>query len=77
MKYNYEQRYVDISMSRYFKNILARFKHDDPKKPQYNPYQPPLRKYRTESQDTLPEDTTTKVHSGRIKIIQQVVDGVL
>ena len=54
LKRNDEQQYVDIVMSGYVKKILAQFKHDDPKRPQFSPYQPPLRKYTTESQETLP-----------------------
>ena len=77
LKWNYEKRYVDIFMPGYVKKILPRFKHEVPKRPQYSPYQPPPRKYGTESQETLPEDTTTKVNTERIKIVQKVIDGVL
>ena len=77
LKWNYEKRYVDISMPGYVKKILARFKHDEPSRPQYSPYQPPSRKYGTESQETMPQDITPKVNTERIKRIQQVVGGVL
>ena len=77
LKWNYEQQYVDISMPGYVKNMLARLKHELPKRPQYSPYQPPPRKYGTKSHNTLPEGTITKVNSERIKIVQQVIGGVL
>ena len=70
-------RYVDISMPGYVKKILVRFKHEVPKKTQYSSYQPPPRKYGKKSQETLPEDTTVKVNAERIKILQQVIGGVL
>ena len=50
LKRNYKKRYVDISMPGYVKKSLVRFKHEVPKRPQYSPYQPQLRKYGTESQ---------------------------
>ena len=40
LRWNYEQRYVDISMPGYVKKMLARFKHEEPNTPQYSPYQP-------------------------------------
>ena len=64
-------------MAGYVKRILARFKHEMPKRPQHSPYQPPPRKYGTESQETLPEDITSKVNPERVKVVQQVIGGVL
>ena len=64
-------------MPRYAKQVLARFKHEKPGKPQHSPYQPPPRKDGTESQETLPEDNAIKVNTEQVKIIQQVVGGVL
>ena len=56
---------------------LARFNHEEPKKPQYSLYQPLPCKYGNESQETIPEDTTTKANAEQIKIVQQVIGGVL
>ena len=39
LKWNYEKRYVDISMPEYIMQITAQFKHEVPRKPQYNLYQ--------------------------------------
>ena len=63
-------------MPGYVKKILAQSNHDDPKRPQYSPYQHLPRKYGTESYETRPQDTTVKVNAEQIKIIQQVVGGV-
>ena len=63
LNWNYEQQYMDISMPGYVKKMLVRFKHEMPKRPHYSTYQPLTRKYGTESQETLPEDTTAKVNA--------------
>ena len=64
-------------MPGYVKKILTQFKHDDPKRPQYSPCHPLPHKYGKESQETLPQDTTTKINAEGIKLIHQVVGEVL
>ena len=76
-KWNYEQRYVYISMPWYVAKMIACFKHEAPKQAQHRPYQPEPRKYGKESQDTIPIDDTYKVSEPRVKVIQQVVGGAL
>ena len=77
MEWNYEQWYVDISMLGYVRKILAQFKYEVPRKLRYIAYQPPLRKYGKKSREILPEDTTAEVNAERIKIVQQMIGGVL
>ena len=57
--------------------MIARFKHKASKQAQHIPYQPAPRKYGKYSQDTIPVDDTDKVSEPRVKVIQQVVGGVL
>ena len=58
LKWNYRERYVDISMLEYIKQILAKFNHKKPTKPQYSPYPVQPRKYGRASQEPMPEDET-------------------
>ena len=37
LKWNYQQRYVDISMPGYIQNVLSKFQHPMPHKPQDSP----------------------------------------
>ena len=64
-------------MPGYVKNILQRFQHAVPARKQDSPYRAPPRKYGTSAQDPLPEDTSDKINEKRVKIIQQVIGGVL
>ena len=45
MEWNYEQRYVGVSMPNYGKKKLIEYKHIAPKRAQYCPYQPDPIKY--------------------------------
>ena len=69
---------MDISMPGYIKHMLARFKHKVlMKRPQYSQCQPLPHRYWAGSKETLPVDTTANVNAERIKIVQQVISGVL
>ena len=77
LQWNYEKRYLDISMPGYVKKVLQRFKHSKPPKPQHSPYQPQPRKFGAAAQDPIDEDTTPTISDDRINVIQQVVGMVL
>ena len=64
-------------MPGYVKKILQRFQHAVPARQQDSPYRAPPRKYGAAAQDPLPEDTSDKINKKRVKIIQQVIGGVL
>ena len=55
LDWNYEERYLDISMPNYIKKVLQRFKHEKPTKPQHCPYKSQPRKFGTDAQDPIPE----------------------
>ena len=57
--------------------ILQCFQHAVPARKQDSPYRVPPRKYGTAAHDLLPEDTLDKINEKRVKIIQQVIGGVL
>jgi hypothetical protein len=40
LEWNYEQRYVDISMPGYVKKLLIKYKHPTPTKPVHTPWEP-------------------------------------
>jgi hypothetical protein len=48
-----------------------------PKRPQHSPHCAPPKKYGTAAHDLIPPDTTPPIDATRIKIVQQVIGGVL
>jgi len=77
LKWNYDERYLNISMSGYVAKVLQRFKHDKPRKPQHSPYQPQPRKFGAASQDPIDEDGSPKLDDKRVTRIQQIVGSIL
>ena len=70
-------RYLDISMGKYIPKLLAKFKHDRPKRSQHSPFRAPAKKYGTAAQDPLEPDTSNKISEIRKVRIQQVIGGLL
>ena len=77
LNWNYNERYVDISMPGYIDKVRQRFNHEMPPKPQHSPFQPQPRKFGTAAQDPIDEDTTPTVDEDQKRRIQQVVGMVL
>ena len=48
-----------------------------PRKPQHSPYGVAPKIYGAAAQDTIPEDDTAKIDEKRVKVVQQVIGGVL
>ena len=76
LDWNYEERYLDISMPGYVTKLLQRFEHETKRK-QYSPYPAQPRKFGTAAQEPLAEDTTMTVDEERKKRVQQIVGGLL
>ena len=64
-------------MPGYITNLLQKYKHKIPTKPQHCPYTPALKQYGTEAQALLPVDTSPKLFNDEIKEIQQIVGNML
>lgn len=77
LDWNYDEGYVDISMPGYITKLLARFKHEAPKKPQHSPHPHHPKKFGSDAQDPLPPDDTPRISQKRILRIQQVVGAAL
>jgi hypothetical protein len=77
LKWDYENRHVDISMSGYIKKKLQEYGHIMPKKLQTCPYSPEPKQFGTEAQAPLPADTTLKLDAKGIKRVQQIVGSIL
>jgi hypothetical protein len=73
----YEHRTLDISMPGYIIKLRTRFQHKKPTKPQHSPHHPPKKQYGKAAQDPIPPDTTPPIDAPRIKIIQEVIGGIL
>ena len=45
LEWNYEERWLDISMPGYIKKVLQKYKHETPPRPQHSPYVIAPKKY--------------------------------
>jgi hypothetical protein len=77
LDWNYNKRYVDISMAKYVGKQLLRYDHPHPEKPQHCPYSPNPIKYGKDNQETVPCDTSPKLDEKGKKRIQQIVGSFL
>ena len=77
LKWNYREKYVDISMPGYIKRALERFKHTATKKRQDQPFPCAPRKYGAAAQEPRPTDTAPSAGAAGIKRIQQLVGTIM
>ena len=77
LAWNYDERYLDISIPGYIDKVRKRFKHILPNRPQHSPYQPQPKKYGTVSQDPIDPDLTDPIGDTRKTKTQQLVGMVL
>jgi len=77
LKWNYDERWLNISMPEYIKKILLKYKHRMPTKPQHCPYAPAPKQYRAKAQAPLPVDISPKLSPEEIKEIQRVIGSIL
>ena len=64
-------------MPGYVDTLQTRYHHEVPSKPQHSPYQAPPKIFGAAAQDTIPADTTERIDEKRIKVVQQVIGGLL
>ena len=77
LDWNYEKKFVDISMPSYVKKKLIEYEHNKPKRPQHCPYSPNTIQYGKANQDPLPEDTSNLLDKDGKKFVQQVIGSFL
>ena len=73
LDWNYEQRYVDLSMPKYIGNKLHEFLHLKPAQAQHAPYPATERRYGKAAQDSAPPDDTPDLLATGKKRVQQIV----
>jgi hypothetical protein len=77
LKWNYEERWLDISMPGYIEKLLLKYKHRMPTKPQHCPYAPAPKQYGAKAHAPLPVDISPKLSPEEIKEIQRVIRSIL
>ncbi len=77
LKWNYKERNVDISIPGYIENMLQRFKHEAPSKPQHSPYLAAPKQYGKEAQKAIPQNTSPTLPKDGITRVQQTVGSLL
>ena len=77
LKWDYDNRTVDLSMPGYIKKVLLKYKHRMPKSPQHCPYSPSPKLYGSKAQAPLPIDISPKLPPEQIKEIQRVIGSIL
>ena len=77
LEWNYNQRWVDISMPGYIKQLRQRYEHLSPKKMQHSPYRAQPKIYGAAAQNSMPPDDSPLINEERKKSFQQIIGGVL
>jgi hypothetical protein len=77
LKWDYEARTLDISMPGYIIKQLQKYKHACPPRPQHCPYSPEPKRYGSDAQRPLPEDTSPPLSKEDIKHVQRVIGSIL
>jgi len=77
LDWNYEEKYVDISMPGYVKKKLQEYNHIVPLRHQTCPYSPEPRTYGTKAQAPIPVDESPKLDAKGIKRVQKIVGSIL
>lgn len=76
LTWDYDNKHVDIAMPGYIKKLLQRFQHECTK-PQHSPYSCPPKRYGTNAQLPLPQDTSPRLDKDGVRRIQQIVGAIL
>jgi hypothetical protein len=77
LDWDYTNRTLDILMPGYILKLRAKFDHQKPAKPQNSPHRAPKKQYGKLAQDPIPPNNTPPINAVHIKVIQQVIGGVL
>jgi hypothetical protein len=76
LRWNYQQRWVDVSMPGYIRRALLRFAHSMPDRPQHSPHAYTAPKYGAGAQFASDAPTSSPLDDASVKKLQQVL-GVL
>ena len=77
LKWDYENRTVDLSMPGYIDAMLHRFQHTSPTKPQFSPHPHRAIQYGAKQQMTEPDDTSVRLDDDGIRRTQRIVGTAL
>ena len=77
LEWNYERKFVDVSMPSYISNLVKKMQHSPPRKPQHAPHKWIAKRYGRHPQLAPLEDITPTLPLEGIKFIQKVVGSLL
>ena len=77
LNWNYQQKYVDLSMPGYIKNVLHKYQHTPSRRKQYSPYPYQHIIYGQKVQKPTPLDNTPALNAKDTKYVQQVIGALL
>ena len=77
LEWDYKSRTVDLSMPNYMQNVLHKFQHPPPPKPQHSPYQARPIQYGAKIQFAPAPDTSEALDAESKTKIQQIVGALL
>ena len=77
LEWNYEDKYVDLSMRNYVQKQLDRYGWKKPKRPQHCPYEPAPVKYGAKSDEIIHEKELPLLDKEEKKFIQRVIGSFL
>jgi hypothetical protein len=73
LKWDYNQRTVDLSMPEYVSKALTRFNHPPPSRPQNAPHSWTKPQYGAKTQLTPPLDTSPALNPREVQLLQQII----
>lgn len=77
LDWNYQEKYVDISMPGYIHRALNKFQHSKPVKPQHSPYQYIIPNYKIHPQIASLPDEAPHVSAEQTNQVQQIIGTLL
>ena len=77
LEWNYEERWLDISMPGYNKKGLQKYLHEAPAKPQHSPYGITPKKYDKNAHDSIPPNESSPVSNEKINHTQGIIGSIL
>jgi hypothetical protein len=81
IEWNYAKKHADrtcrLSMKKYIHNLLVKFEHPKPLKPQLSPYKHREIHYGAKVQKAMEDDTSAPLDAAGIKLVQGIVGALL
>lgn len=77
LKWNFKERWVDISIPGYIDKMLTKFQHTPPKRPQYSPHPAPEPQFGLKAQNITPANNSPLLEKAGKKFVRGITSSFL